>query len=118
MSGAGRLRERVGFQRLVEGADVYGNAVTAWAPVEISPGVPLTVWADIRETLGTERVDAGRIEASNTATIRVRSFPETRDITAADRVVARGEAWNIRSVVPVGNNGAMLDILCEGGVAA
>jgi len=115
---AGRLREQVSFQRLVPGNDIYGNAVTAWASLEISPDVALTVWADIRETLGKERVDAGRVEASNTATIRVRSFPETRGITSADRVVARGQVWNIRSVVPVGNDGAMLDILCEGGVAA
>lgn len=115
---AGRLREQVAFERLVPGADIYGNVVTAWAPVEISPGQPLRVWADIRETLGKERVDAGRIEASRTATVRVRAFDETRAITPADRMIARDQTWNIRSIVPVGNDMAMLDILCERGVAA
>ena len=115
---AGQLRERITFQRLTEGTDIYGNVHEDWADIETAPGAPLTVWADIRETLGKERVDAGLVEASNTATIRIRASNATRALTAADRVMARGVAWNIRSVVPVGNNGAMLDLLCEKGVAA
>lgn len=114
---SGRLRERVTFQRLTEGDDGFGNTVTGWENIEKSPGVPLTVWADIRETLGKERVDAGRVEDSNTATIRIRASIATRAITAANRVIMRGEAWNIRSVVPVANVGAMLDLLCERNVA-
>lgn len=108
---AGRLNERVTFQRAVVGDDGYGNAITSWTD-------HLTVWADVRETLGKERVDAGRIEASATATVRIRSSAASRGLTAADRMVARGATWNIRSVVPVGNDRAMLDLLCERGVAA
>lgn len=114
---AGRLRERVTFQSMTEGDDGYGNTVTDWADIEKSPGVSLTVWADIRETLGKERVDAGRVEDSNTATLRIRASLATRALTAANRVMMRGEAWNIRSVVPVANSGAMLDLLCERNVA-
>jgi SPP1 family predicted phage head-tail adaptor len=109
--GAGRLRERVVIQRATTGDDGYGNTVTGWV-------THLTVWADVRETLGKERVDAGLVEASATATVRVRASAATRGLTAADRMVARGWTWNIRSIVPVGNDRAMLDLLVERGVAA
>lgn len=114
---AGRLRDRITFQRLTEGDDGYGNVVTGWANMERSAGVPLTVWADVRETPGKERVDAGRVEASRTATIRIRASSEVAGLTEADRVMARGEAWNIRGIAPVGNDRAMLDLLVEAGVA-
>lgn len=113
-----RLREKILFQRPTEDpTDIYGNPVDGWANIETAPGVPLTVWADVRETLGREKVDAGRVEASNTATIRIRASTATRTLTEADRVIARGSTWNIRSIVPVANDRAMLDLLCEKGVA-
>ena len=104
------LREQVVFERLTEGDDGFGNTVTGWQ-------AHLTVWADVRETLGKERVDAGRVEDSNTATVRIRNFPASRGLTPADRVVMRGVPWNIRSIVPMGNRGQYLDALCERGVA-
>lgn len=110
MIDAGRLRERITVQRLVTGSDGYGNERTGWADL-------LSCWADVRETLGKERVEAGRVEAANTATIRIRASTASRGITAADKIIARGQPWNIRSIVPVGNDNAMLDILCERGVA-
>jgi SPP1 family predicted phage head-tail adaptor len=107
---AGNLRDRITIQRATTGDDGYGNTVTGWADL-------LTVWADVRETMGKERVDAGRVEASRTATIRVRASSATRALTEADRVIARGRPWNIRSVAEVGNDREMLDLLCEVGVA-
>lgn len=107
---AGSLRDRVAFQRATTGDDGYGNITTAWSD-------HLTVWANVRETLGKERVDAGRVEASRTATIRVRQSPDTLGLTEADRVLLHGKPWNIRSIARVGNDGAMLDILIEAGVA-
>ncbi|MFN6976713.1 MAG: phage head closure protein [Gemmobacter sp.] len=108
---AGLLRERVTVERAVRSDDGYGNVVVGWADL-------LSVWADVRETPGKERLEAGRIEASATATIRIRSSAAARGVTEADRIRARGAVWNIRSIVPVGNDGAMMDILCESGVAA
>lgn len=103
---AGTLRERIAIERAVTGADGYGNTVTGWT-------VHLSVWADFRETVGRERLAAGRAEAASTATVRIRSSDATRALTAADRIVARGVTWQIRGIVPVGNDRAMIDILCE-----
>jgi len=108
---AGRLRDLIAVQRLVEGDDGHGNVETGWAEL-------MVIWADVRETPGKERVEAGRLQSGATATIRVRLDPDTAAITAKDRIVARGKTWNIRGLAQVDRHGAVLDILCESGVAA
>lgn len=110
MIGAGDLRDIITVQRETFADDGYGNAVSGWSN-------HLKLWANIRETLGKETIAAGRVEANRTATIRVRASDDSRGITEADRVVARGKTWNIRSVAEVGGNRSMLDILVEMGVA-
>lgn len=108
---AGNLRDRVTFQRAVTADDGYGNTVARWEDY-------LTVWADILETPGREGLAAGRVEGTRTATMRVRRCTETRAITEADRVRARGRVWNIRSPGDVGRDRVMLEMVIEAGVAA
>ena len=107
---SGQLRERIIIERQSEAPDEYGNVTGEWAD-------QMTVWADIRETTGKEKVEAGRVEASRMATIRVRRSSQTAAITEADRVQARGVAWNIRSIAQITAKGAMLEMLCEAGAA-
>ena len=107
---AGKLRDRVTFQRNTTSDDGYGNTVNGWAD-------HLTVWADVLERLGGEKVKAGLVEASRMATIRVRRSTDTLDITEADRISARGTIWNIRSIAAVGRDNALLECLVEAGVA-
>ena len=107
---AGRLRDRITVQRLTQADDGYGNTVNGWAN-------HLILWADVLETLGRERVAAGRIEAARTATIRIRASSDSKGITEADRVVCRGQVWNIRSIAAMGRSNALLEMLCETGVA-
>lgn len=114
---AGKLDTRITFQRLTDGDDGYGNVITGWADLEVSPGVPMKLWANIRETPGKEAVAAGRIEASRTATIRIRASSQSRGVTAADRIIAREKIWNIRSVAAVGDGRELIEFLCEAGVA-
>lgn len=108
---AGKLDARIQVQRAISGDDGYGNVTTGWA--DLAGG---KLWASMRETPGKEAVAAGRIEASRTATIRVRASSLSRTITAADRVIARGNVWNIRSVIEIDR--ATLELLVEAGVAA
>ena len=107
---AGDLRDRVTIQRATNSDDGFGNTISGWSDL-------LTVWANVRETPGKEIVAAGRIEASRTATIRVRASSQSRGVTAADRVQARGQVWNIRSVAAVGDGRELIEFLCEAGVA-
>ncbi|MEM8822041.1 MAG: phage head closure protein [Pseudomonadota bacterium] len=99
------------FKRAPIESDEYGNPTQDLADY----GSP--IWANIRETVGKERVEAGRIEATGTATMRIRGSNFSRTITEADAVFARGRLWNIRSIVQVDDRGAWLDMLLEKGVA-
>jgi SPP1 family predicted phage head-tail adaptor len=107
---AGKFADRVTFQRQGTGDDGYGNVTTPWVD-------HLTVWADMLEGLGREKVAAGRVESPKTATIRIRQSTDAATLTEADRVQARGQVWNIRSIVRVGRNNNVLEMLCEAGVA-
>ena len=126
---AGKLRDRVTVQRKVGVAapgeptgttDEFGNPIPAtdeFGNVDATFDDLFTVWADVRETTGKERLAAGRLEASRTATIRVRSTAMTKTISASDRLLARGAAWNILSAIAVGRDNAMIEFLCETGGA-
>jgi SPP1 family predicted phage head-tail adaptor len=107
---AGKMRDRVAFERQSEGTDEYGNPAQDWAAL-------FTVWADVLETRGKEKVASGTVEASNTATVRIRTSTQARTITEADRATFRGHVWNIRSVIDLGRDRALLELLCERGVA-
>ena len=113
---AGDLRDRIAVQRQVPGDDGHGNVVTGWADLVIDDK-PLKLWANVRETPGKERVEAGRLEASRTATIRVRASSLSRQITEADRVIVRGQVWNIRGIAALNDGRDMLEMTCESGVA-
>lgn len=105
MARAGKYRDRVEVQRESDtGAlDAYGN------PAGQSWGTLGTFWGDLRETPGRERIAAGRLEAPATATLRLRRSPESLGITAADRVLARGQVWAITGA-PVDPDGRRAEV--------
>lgn len=111
MKGAGPLRHKITFNRQAEdGTDEYGNPMKAFALLFSTRG-------NVRETTGKERVRAGSVENTRTATIRIRSSAQARGLTEADQAVARGETWNILGIANADDKGAMLDLLVEAGVA-
>lgn len=114
---AGAFADLIRFQRRGSVPDGYGNEQSGpWADIEIE-GAPLEVWADMLERTGKERMDGGALDAPRMATIRVPRFPETEAILESDRIVARGESWNIRSIVAVQRNRAVIEFEAETGVA-
>ena len=127
---AGKLRDRVTFQRkkgvaAPQGSpsgetDAFGNPLPPtdeFGNVDAAFEDLFTVWADMLEHTGKERLAAGRIEAARTATIRVRRTVQTKTIAGSDRLLARGASWNILSVIRVGRDNAMIEFLCETGGA-
>ncbi|WP_338016370.1 phage head closure protein [Rhodovulum sulfidophilum] len=107
---AERFRDRITIQRQGAEDDGHGNVVSEFEDL-------LSLWADMREATGKEKISSGVVEASRMATIRIRFSSAARGITAADRVVARGQTWNIRSIARIGRVGEILEMLCETGVA-
>ncbi|MGR3498778.1 MAG: head-tail adaptor protein [Limimaricola soesokkakensis] len=114
MARAGAFRERAAFERQDQtGAlDKFGNPTpAAWAPL-------VTLWADLRETSGRERIAAGRPEAQVTGTLRIRAGAAARGITAGDRVKIRGATWAITAPPTWADpRGTVLELTIEKGGA-
>ena len=107
----GRYRERAVFERLnAEAVDAYGQPHSAWESLT-------HVWADLRETTGKERLEAGAVNSAVTGTLRLRYSADAASITAADRVTIRGSIWNIRSVGEVGRKRKQVEMMIERGVS-
>lgn len=111
MAAAGKLRDRITIQRATAEDDGYGNVTAGpWADL-------MTVWADVMERPGGEKIASGALESSRMATIRVRRTSAVMGVRDADRVQARGVDWNIRSIAAVARNNDLIEFLCEAGVA-
>ena len=110
MKGAGRLRHRVTFNRQTQVDDGYGNVTGEFAPL-------FTVWGNVRETPGKERVAAGAVEGIITCTIRIYASAQAKGITAGDQAVARGHVWNLEMPTFADEKGKYLDIKGTAGVA-
>ncbi len=101
-----RFDRRVSFDRRVGSKDADGNVQQRWQPL-------CALWANVRETPGREVVQAGRVTAQHTATIWLRAGPLARSITAGDRAVYRGIAWDILGASPAGADGRIIELLVE-----
>ncbi|WP_226782750.1 phage head closure protein [Oceaniglobus trochenteri] len=111
MARGGSFRDRVTVQRQLESVDAYGNVRGDWADLG-------AFWADVRVVPGRERIASGAVEATATATLRLRVSTAARAITAADRFLCRGEVWNIRNEpVVMGARRELIEFTCETGGA-
>lgn len=110
--GAGRLRDRAAFQRELLEEDIFGNETRGnWGPL-------VTVWAQFTPERSWERIEGGRLEAAVAGTLRLRSTPQTRDVTEADRVVVDEVLYNIRGITNPDRRNRWLEITVERGVEA
>jgi SPP1 family predicted phage head-tail adaptor len=106
----GEADQRVTFQRATATPDGIGGVTRTWANFATTA----TVWAKVTPRLGREGMEQGRINASLTATFTVRY---RSDVTELDRLLWRGEAWNIRRIMRKSGRNLWLDIDAERGVA-
>ena len=111
-TGAGRLDQRIAFDELVEVDDGFGNMVGDWE-------TQFAVAGEIIWQRGGEAVMAARLAERQPLTIRVRKSSDTIRITAGWRArnVRSGEQFAIRTVTPDKASRAMIELLCEAGVA-
>lgn len=107
---AGRLRNRVEFQRPVEMTSPIGEAYLGWETVARR-------WGDYRPERGREKLEAGRLESSNAGTLQVRFDSVTKDVTAEHRVLLDGVAMQIRSAMDPDMRRRTIEFVVEVGVA-
>ncbi len=108
---SGDLRHRVTIQAEARTPDEGGGAALSWDDLA-------SVWAGIRPASGSERWQAGQLQAvvSHAITMRYR-----RDVRAKHRIRfvddGRERLFNVRVVMNVDERGEWLKVLAEEGVA-
>jgi SPP1 family predicted phage head-tail adaptor len=91
---AGQLSERITLQRPdVSSRDVMGGEVVAWTSVA-------EVWAKAVPATGREIFRADQVHAEKTVSFVIR---RRTDVTAAWRLLWRGETYDIKHVLPSGH---------------
>jgi head-tail adaptor len=111
---AGKMRERLEFQKREMVDDGFGNEVA---------GDFVTVFTDAAELIplkGGEPVIAARLSGVQPFIVRVRSSTATRDVTTAWRAIDARNApriFNITSVANYDQKNAYLDMMATQGVA-
>lgn len=108
--GAGRLTERITFERPSRAEDGLGGQVETWAELAHVP----QVWAEVRPQSGREAMMEGQVQARAIALFTVRT---RLDLSEADRIVWRGVPYNIRALPSVGPRDPYMTIQAERGSA-
>lgn len=112
--GAGKLREKLFFQRRAIVDDGMGNEQSGdWE-------TKFTAAAELISLRGGESVMASRLAGTQPYIIRIRSCAAARDVTPAWRAVdarQQGRTFNITAAVDPDNKNAWLDIMATQGVA-
>ncbi|RVL12616.1 head-tail adaptor protein [Sinorhizobium meliloti] len=111
---AGRMHQRLHFQKRSIVDDSYGNEVAG--PFE----TVFTTAAELIPLRGGEPVQAARLVGVQPYTLRIRSCVAAREVTTSWRIVDARNAsrvMNIRTVSNPDQKNAWLDLLVDDGVA-
>jgi len=103
------MDQRVTFQAETRTVDNMGGATEAWADVATNP----TVWAHVRPARGAEELSAQRVDAAAMYVFMVRN---RSDIVEGNRILWRGDYYNIRFIERRGERPLYLYIHAERGV--
>lgn len=100
---AGRLNTPIVIQQPQSGADSLGQPLTGWVDYAF-------VWAHIRHLSGVESIKAGGTVSTVQASIRIRALAA---VNAGMRVLAGGQTYQIKAVLPDMQSRAYADLVCE-----
>ncbi len=107
---AGALNKRVTFQREVRVDDGSGGSSREFVD-------DFTVWGGVAPERGSERLEAGRLEASQSGILRVRSSSTTRSVDESWRVLIDNVPHQIRGAANPDQRNRMIELIVERGVA-
>lgn len=100
---AGTLNSRITIQQLAAGQDSLGQPVQTWSDVA-------TVWANIKQSSGSETIRSDRELSVVRASIRIRY---KTGLNAGMRVVAGADVYEIRAVLGDVGGKEYTDLVCE-----
>lgn len=111
MTSANDLRDRATFEKQIEVPDGGGGHELQWV-------AQFEVAGQLMPGSVAERLEAGRLEASATAVLRIRNNAQTRTIKPDWRVIIDGTAHAIRSpAIDPHRRRQWLDLTVVSGVA-
>lgn len=113
---AGDLRERVAFDHRIASDDGHGNERVDWC----APADALHRWAHFRHLRAGEAIQGARLQGQSTVVVTVRVSPETRAITAGQRMrdLATGMEYAVKSPPVLTDRRDMVEITVQSGVPA
>jgi len=111
MARAGLFRDACQFQRMSSTVDAYGNTTGDFSNLVRRSGY-------LVERMGKEATEGGALKDVSIASLTVRADDVIKSITVADRVIARGITWAIKSILQPTSKGDVLELTLEKGVAA
>lgn len=82
---------RISVERKTVVRDSHNEETATWA-------VHAPAYAAVRWGTGAERIEAAQVAGNQSATFIVNSTAKMREVTIEDRIVLRGDAWNIEAV--------------------
>lgn len=116
MIRAGRMRDVVRFDRLTdETLDDYGNpSDTSWTELFTTRGY---IRPEHGRWQGSEKMEAGALQAKFSSRLVLRSDSLTRSVTEADTAVIDSQRWNIRWINNPDGKNQKIEMMIERGVA-
>lgn len=109
MRSSGKRSELIVLQRATTAADSHNEQIETWGEIGQE-------WAYVQLGRGAERRQAAQTQAAQAVTFQVLDNPLTRSLTARDRVLWNGVAWDIAAPgVPL--EPGELDITAVGSVS-
>ena len=109
MGSAGKLDQRITFQRETATPDGGGGVTKAWGNIPTNA----TVWAAVSFKGAREGMDAGRMNASQMTTFEIYN---RADLTELDGLIWEGNFYNIRTIRRYGTRKLHMYLDAERGV--
>lgn len=106
----GNLDQRITLQTVTRTSDGIGGYTSSWRNIAPAP----MVWASVRPASAREALASDRMSASGLSVFTIRN---RADLNEVDRIVWRGDAYNIRAIRRRGGRELYLEIEAERGVA-
>ena len=107
MIAAGRFRDRVTVQARTAAYGSRGQSTESWS--DVTGG---SRWARVTHLSGTEFEQARQVVATATTKIEMRN-PRSFVLTTDHRLVFKSTNYNIGAIIPKGDNGEDVEVLCS-----
>lgn len=106
MINAGQMDQRVTLQQRAAGQNTLGEVVGTWTDVA-------TVWAKVEPLRGREYFASGQMQTAVEVRITIRA---RADVRTTWRVLWRGQAHEVVSVIDPRAGGEYLELMCTAGI--